>query len=63
MIRPGRHPQGMNLRMTAPVQGYLPDNIDGRLLGLDSDNSSDFASGTMTPVGAIKLAPPNSKTV
>jgi hypothetical protein len=31
--------------MTAPVQGCLPDNIDGRLLDLDSDDSSEFCLG------------------
>jgi hypothetical protein len=42
MILPGRHSRGMNWRMTAPVQGYLPNNIDGRLPDPDSDKSSDF---------------------
>jgi hypothetical protein len=31
--------------MAAPVQGCLPDNIDGRLLDLDSDDSSEFCLG------------------
>jgi hypothetical protein len=35
----------MNWRMTASVQGYLPDNIDGRLPDPDSNNSSEFCLG------------------
>jgi hypothetical protein len=35
----------MNWRMTASVQGYLPDNIDGGLPDPDGDNSSEFCLG------------------